>query len=140
MNASLQQARPNECQCREARLIDMIGYLRRVVLQAPEHGERCHAVFMDTQRRYLCDEPVGRGDISCLTLRMRELFSRALAVEASAIIVAHNHPSGVCRPSQLDIDATRRLSGIAKALDIELLDHLIFTHNAVYSMRAGGNL
>ena len=130
----------NYIERREARLSAMIEYLRQVVLQAPERGERFHTIFLDARRAYLGDEPMGHGDISALTIRMRELFGKALAVGASAIIVAHNHPSGVCRPSQLDIEATLRLAEVAKALDIELLDHLIFTHNAVYSMRAGGNL
>ena len=140
MNTSLDRSRSLGVQARNTRLTSMIEYLRRVVLQAPERGERFHAIFMDAERRYLGDEPMGRGSLVGLKLRMRELFGRALAVEASAMIIAHNHPSGICRPSQIDIEATRRLAEIAKALDIELLDHLIFTHNAVYSMRAGGNL
>lgn len=125
---------------REAQLTATIEYLRGVVLSSPERGERFHAIFVDSRRAYLGDEAMGHGAASALTLRMREFFSKALLVGAHAIIIAHNHPSGDCRPSKLDIDATLRLSAIASALDIELLDHLIFTHNAVYSMRAGGNL
>ena len=59
---------------------------------------------------------------------------------ARGLIVAHNHPSGDCRPSRSDILATHRLKEVAIALDIELIDHLILTENAVYSMRAGGDL
>ena len=125
---------------RETQLTATIEYLRSVVLSSPERGERFHAIFVDSRRAYLGDEAMGHGAASALTLRMRDFFSRALSVGARAIIIAHNHPSGDCRPSKLDIDATLRLSAIASALDIELLDHLIFTHNAVYSMRAGGNL
>jgi DNA repair protein RadC len=124
----------------EARLSAMIEYLRGVVLQAPERGERFHAVFVDANRRYLYDGSMGVGEVSALTVRMREIFGRAIAVGAAAIIVAHNHPSGDCRPSATDISATRRLASIGAALDIELLDHLIFTHQSVYSMRAGGVL
>lgn len=140
MIVAADKVRPSNVQGREARVAGMIEYLRKVVLQAPERGERLHAIFMDSRRTYLGDDRLGQGDVAALTLRMRELFRKALAVEASAIIIAHNHPSGVCRPSKHDIVATQRLAEIAKALDIELLDHLIFTHNAVYSMRAGGNL
>lgn len=124
----------------EAQLSSMIEYLRHVVLQAPVYGERFHAVFVGSQRRYLCDASMGQGDIGVLTLRMRDLFSKALSVNASALIIAHNHPSGQCRPSREDINATKRLCTIAQALDIELLDHLIFTHTGAYSMRAGGDL
>jgi len=125
---------------RETQLASTIEYLRGVVLSSPERCERFHAIFVDSRRGYLGDESMGYGATSALTLRMRDFFSKALSVGASAIIIAHNHPSGDCRPSKLDIDATQRLSAVARALDIELLDHLIFTHNAVYSMRAGGNL
>ena len=125
---------------RESRLAAMIDYLRSVVLTSPAGGERFHAIFVDTRRAYLGDEAMGRGEGSALTLRMRDLFGHALSLGASGIIIAHNHPSGDCRPSQYDIDATKRLATIASALDIELLDHLIFTHTSVYSMRAGGNL
>ncbi len=125
---------------REAQLAAMIEYVRGVVLESPTRGERFHAIFVDSRRAYLGDEAMGHGAASALTLRMRDFFTKALSVGASAIIIAHNHPSGDCRPSKLDIDATLRLAEVARALDIELLDHLIFTHNAVYSMRAGGNL
>lgn len=125
---------------REHRLAAMIEYLRSVVLQSPVGGERFHAVFVDSRRAYLGGEVMGRGERSALTLRMRDLFGHALSLGASGIIIAHNHPSGDCRPSQYDIDATHRLAMIGSALDIELLDHLIFTHTSVYSMRAGGDL
>jgi DNA repair protein RadC len=64
----------------------------------------------------------------------------ALRHNATGIILAHSHPSGYCRPSGCDIATTRRLAQVAQALDIALVDHLIFTADAVYSMRAGGLL
>ena len=124
----------------EAQLASMVGYLRSVVIAHPLAKERFHVVFLDDQRRYIGASPMGRGAVSALTVRIRELFRSALAVNASAIIVAHNHPSGVCRPSDIDISETRRLASIAQALDIELIDHLIFTQESLYSMRAGGDL
>ena len=69
-----------------------------------------------------------------------EDLGEALRLDARGIILAHNHPSGECRPSGCDIAATHQLAAVASALDIELIDHLIFTHEAVYSMRAGGLL
>lgn len=117
-----------------------VEWLRAMVVGPPSSGERFHAMFFDERQSCLGDAPVGSGRTGTIGFRMRELFGRALAVGASGILVAHNHPSGLCRPSQLDINATRRLKTIATALDIELLDHLIFTQDAVYSMRAGGTL
>jgi DNA repair protein RadC len=75
-----------------------------------------------------------------LAFRMRALLGEALRRDASGMILAHGHPSGHCRPSSRDIAVTRRLADVALALDISLIDHLIFTPDAVYSMRAGGLL
>lgn len=118
----------------------MIDFLRRCVLAQPDGTERFHAVFLDDRRSLLGDAPMGQGCAGSLSVRMRELFGAALDFRARAIIVAHNHPSGMCRPSRFDSEATSRLKHVAEALDIELLDHLIFTREAVYSMRAGGML
>ncbi len=134
------RARSPRKDVRETQLAALIEYLRSVVLTGENRTERFHAVFVDSHRTYIGDEAMGQGDVSALTVRMRDLFGRALALEASAIIVAHNHPSGDCRPSRCDIEATKRLVTVGEALDITLLDHLIFTHHSVYSMRAGGDL
>ena len=114
-----------------------IDFLRANVIAWPFEIERFHVLFVDERRSYLGDAPMGSGGANCLSLRMRELFSKALSLRAHGIVVAHNHPSGQCRPSRSDIVSTRRLEQVATALDIELLDHLIFTEGAVYSMRAG---
>lgn len=123
-----------------APIVGMLDYLRRAVLTGGIRSERFHAIFLDSRRAYLADVSLGIGTSATLTLRMRDLFTRALETGASGLIIAHNHPSGICRPSQGDIDATQRLSEVARALDIELIDHLIFTQTAIYSMRAGGKL
>lgn len=102
--------------------------------------ERLHVVFLDHNRRYLDDSVIVSGSANHLAVRLRELFARALAINASGVLVAHNHPSGNCRPSNNDIKATKRLRDIGEALGIELLDHLIFTRQKAYSMRAGGIL
>jgi DNA repair protein RadC len=118
----------------------LVAYLRSVVLACPAQYERCHAVFVDGQRACLGEAAVGMGGADTLHLRMRALFAAALRVNAAGIILAHNHPSGQCQPSNHDIMATRRLQDVGRALDIDLVDHLIFTPEAVYSMRAGGYL
>ncbi len=107
-----------------------------------EHGtiERLHSLFLDESGNYVGDASLGHGARSALSLRMRELFGRALSMNAKGMVIAHNHPSGFCRPSQSDIIATHRIRSIAETLDVELVDHLIFTRDTVYSMRAGGNL
>ena len=118
----------------------MIAYLREVVLAPPAHRERGHAIFVDARSAWIGDAPCGIGTMSALTLRMRALLGEALRHDAAGIILAHSHPSGHCRPSGCDIAATRRLAEVALALDIAMIDHLIITTDAVYSMRAGGLL
>jgi DNA repair protein RadC len=71
---------------------------------------------------------------------MRSLFGEALRLNAAGMILAHNHPSGQCRPSDCDIAATRRLQDVGRALDITLSDQRSFPRKALYSMRAGGLL
>ncbi|RNJ62389.1 MAG: DNA repair protein [Porphyrobacter sp. IPPAS B-1204] len=107
-------------------------------LPPPVTHERGHAVFVDANSIWLGDAPCGIGTMSTLSLRLRGLLGDALRHDAAGIILAHSHPSGHCRPSGCDIAATRRLADIAKALDIALIDHLIFTSDTIYSMRAGG--
>lgn len=124
----------------EQRTAAMIDYLRSVVLTPPALHERGHAIFVDAQRACLGEAAFGMGGMSTLTLRMRQLFGEAMRLNAAGIILAHNHPSDRCQPSGGDIVATRRLQDIGRALDITLIDHLIFTTGAVYSMRAGGLL
>jgi len=129
-------------------LTTLIEYLRCVLLSGPggrpaqgaASRERFHAIFLDHERSQVGEISLGQGAASALTFRLRDLFGPALSCHASGLIIAHNHPSGDSRPSRYDVEATCRLATVARALDIELHDHLIFTHSAVYSMRAGENL
>ena len=124
----------------EQRAGGTIAYLRQAVLAPGVMHERGHAIFVDADSIWLGDAPCGIGTISALSVRMRALLGEALRHDAAGIILAHSHPSGHCRPSGCDIAATLRLAEVARALDIALIDHLIFTADAVYSMRAGGVL
>jgi DNA repair protein RadC len=134
------QLRPAATGTADANLGPLVAYLRSVVLEPQDDRERGHALFVDARRCYLGDASIGVGCRFALCLRMREIFSEALRLDARGIILAHNHPSGECRPSHCDIASTRQLAEVSLALDIALVDHLIFTREAVYSMRAGGVL
>jgi DNA repair protein RadC len=141
LTAALARTRGEEnALLQEQRAAAMIGYLRSVVLAPPAQLERGHAIFVDDRGGWLGDAACGIGTMTSLSLSLRALLGEALRLEAAGIILAHSHPSGHCRPSGCDIAASRRLAEIARALDIALVDHLIFTTEAVYSMRAGGLL
>lgn len=124
----------------ERRTAGMIAYLRRALLGPPAAHERGHAIFVDAASSWLGDGAFGIGTMQTLSVRMRTLLAEALRLDAAGIILAHSHPSGICQPSGHDIAATNRLAAVARTLDLTLIDHLIFTTNNVYSMRAGGLL
>jgi DNA repair protein RadC len=82
-------------------------------------------VYLDNRNRVLAFEELFRGTIDGATVHIREVVKRALAHNAAAVIVSHNHPSGVAEPSQADELITRRLKAALDLVEIRLLDHLI---------------
>ena len=102
--------------------------------------ERLHVVYCDDQQRYLFDETLTIGGENSLVLRARPLVHRAFTIGAGSLILAHNHLSGNCQPSQKDIVATGRLQELGAQLDLALIDHLIFARDRFFSMAAGGFL
>lgn len=116
----------------------LLGYLRGLFSAASQ--ERLHAIFCDAQQRFIRDDTLGEGSRRNVTLRVAPLLRRAVALDAGGILLAHNHPSGDCRPSGDDIRATHELQDLAGALEIDIIDHLIFAPGKAYSMRAGGHL
>ena len=121
-------------------LLPIIVYLRNVFAMSNPRREHFHAIFTGRGGRYLDDYTLHTGDAGGLSIRMRELFAHALKLDASGLVIAHNHPSGQCQPSTRDIISTKEIVKFAKAVDITLLDHLIITPSRAYSMRAGGLL
>ncbi len=130
-------ALPATCEVHVERLV---GYLRRALIKGEEQCERGHVLFTDGARRYLGDIALGAGSAASLVLSPREILKAGFALGARGMILAHNHPSGECRPSRADCEATERLRWLGGMVDLTLLDHLIITPRKVYSMRAGGPL
>lgn len=124
----------------EKRTKMLVDHLRYKVLVGHGKREVFHVIFLTNNMSFIDEMTVDSENSSELSLRMRDLFSKALLVGSRIMILAHNHPSGDCRPSSTDIKTTARIRSLALALDIDLADHLIFTTKSVYSMRAGGNL
>ncbi len=110
-------------------------YLRSVL--CGDADERFHAVYVDRHGRYLRDETIAQGNGFQIRLRARTLFRRALELGAEQLLLAHNHPSGDCRPSTDDVRTTDRLQTVAGYLDVRLIDHLIVTKSSVFSMKSG---
>jgi len=83
------------------------------------------ALFMDNQHRLLAYEELFQGTVNAASIHPREVVRRALALNAAAVIVGHNHPSGDPEPSPADHEATAELHHLLARLDVRLLDHLV---------------
>jgi DNA repair protein RadC len=97
-------------------------------------------LFLDNRHRVLRFDELFRGTIDGTSVYPREVVKEALAVNAAAVILAHNHPSGVAEPSQADERITQRLKAALELFDIRLLDHLIIGDGQATSLANRGLL
>lgn len=97
-------------------------------------------LFLDNRHRVLGFEALFRGTIDGTSVYPREVVKQALAANAAAVILAHNHPSGVAEPSQADERITRRLKAALELVDIRLLDHLVVGDGCCTSLASRGLL
>jgi DNA repair protein RadC len=97
-------------------------------------------LFLDNRRRLIACEELFRGTIDGASVHPREVVKRALHHNAAAVILAHNHPSGIAEPSQADEFITRRLREALGLIDVRVLDHLIVGGAVVESMAERGLL
>jgi DNA repair protein RadC len=97
-------------------------------------------LYLDNRHRVLSFDEMFRGTIDGTSVYPREVVKEALAINAAAVILAHNHPSGVAEPSQADERITRRLKSALELVDIRLLDHLIIGDGRATSMASRGLL
>jgi len=87
--------------------------------------ETLQVVLLNTRRRLIRVEEISNGTLDTLLVHAREVFRRAIAANASALVLVHNHPSGDPMPSEADIKITRDLIRAGQLLKIEVLDHII---------------
>ncbi|MCW5746513.1 MAG: DNA repair protein RadC [Alphaproteobacteria bacterium] len=105
-----------------------------------EKTEQFRILFLDRKNVLIADEVQQRGTVDHTPVYPREVVKRALELNASALILVHNHPSGDPTPSRADIDMTREVKTAAKALGIELHDHLVIGRQKHASFRSLGLL
>ncbi|MCC8430645.1 DNA repair protein RadC [Reyranella aquatilis] len=116
----------------------LIAYLQTAM--ACEQVEQFRILFLDIKNNLIADEVQQRGTVNHTPVYPREVVKRALILNASALIVVHNHPSGDSKPSRDDIEMTRELKAAAQALGIELHDHVVVGHGNHASFRSLGLL
>ncbi|MGN5291227.1 RadC family protein [Aeromonas sp. 11P] len=109
----------------------------QTLLQSREH-EVFAILFLDNQHRILAYEELFRGTLSSAFVYPREVVKRALALNAAALMLVHNHPSGHPEPSRADIEITQRLQSALSLVDIRTLDHLVVASNGVVSLKQRG--
>lgn len=97
-------------------------------------------LFLDNRHRVLAFDELFRGTIDAAAVYPREVVKQALARNAAAVILAHNHPSGVAEPSQSDQLITRRIRDALELVDVRLLDHFVIGDNCCVSLASRGML
>ncbi|WP_095108692.1 DNA repair protein RadC [Pseudomonas sp. Irchel 3E20] len=98
-------------------------YLKALLRHEPHEVFGC--LFLDAKHRVLAFESLFRGTIDSASVYPRQVVKRALAHNAAALILAHNHPSGVADPSPADRVLTKRLQEALELVDVQVLDHII---------------
>ncbi|HZU12139.1 MAG TPA: JAB domain-containing protein [Chloroflexota bacterium] len=115
---------------------DVIGYLGPEMADLAQ--EQLRVVLLDTKNRLLGASLVYQGGINSIMVRLADCFREAVRVNAAAILLVHNHPSGDPEPSSEDVRVTREAAQVGELLGIDLLDHVIVGGRAHVSLRERG--
>lgn len=108
-------------------------------LKLAERGHEVFcAIFLDTRHRVIKYRELFRGTIDGAAVYPREVVTEALSLNAAAIILAHNHPSGVAEPSEADRSITLKLSKALALIDVRVLDHMVVTGDEIVSLAERG--
>ena len=116
----------------------LIDYCHTVM--AHRDTELFRILFLDTKNVLIADEEQGKGTVDHVPVYPREVIKRALELNATSIILVHNHPSGDPTPSDSDSQITRQINDAAKALSITVHDHIIIGKSREASFREWGLL
>lgn len=95
--------------------------------------EEFHAIYLSRSNQVLSKKQLSIGGIHGTVADGKLLFKEALLLNATGIIIAHNHPSGAVNPSQADIDLTKRFKSFGELVEISILDHLIIGNSTYFS-------
>jgi DNA repair protein RadC len=112
------------------------AYLRLKLAEAPNEILGC--VFLDNRHRVIATEDIFLGTIDGASVHPRVIVQRVIVHNAAAIILYHNHPSGVAEPSQADIRITARIKDALALIDVRVLDHLVLSVEGCTSMAERG--
>jgi DNA repair protein RadC len=108
-------------------------------MSALEH-EVFACLFLDNRHRLICYQPMFNGTIDAASVYPREVVKAALKHNSAAVVLAHNHPSGVAEPSRADIEITKKLVSALAMVDIRVLDHIIVGDGYQVSLAERGEM
>lgn len=97
--------------------------------------EQLRGLYLDTHNRVIHQEVISMGTINSNIVHPREVFRPALEYGAAAVVLAHNHPSGVVTPSTADVEITKQLVHAGKIIGINLMDHVVITADGYTSVQ-----
>ena len=113
---------------------------RLIAKTIAEVNEVAYAVCLDNRLRILCMEKLGEGTASSVSILTRKIVELAIRSNATGVILAHNHPTGMAMPSPKDKNTTWQIYNALAAVSVKLLDHLILARNEYLSMASAGML
>ena len=105
------------------------------------YGRRNETVFLlclDAKCKVLCCKEVGEGSVNSASISTRKIVEVALGANATTVVLAHNHPSGVALPSDEDVQTTCRVAAALRCVEIQLADHIIVADDDYISMAQSG--
>ena len=117
---------------------DLVAYCRTAM--AHRETEQFRVLFLDRKNVLIADEAQAKGTVDHVPVYPREVMKRALELNASALILVHNHPSGDPTPSDADIAMTKQIEEAARTLSMTLHDHLVVGAGSEFSFRSAGYL
>lgn len=97
--------------------------------------ESVYAIYLNNKREVIDTDVINIGMHSRCEINMRTVLEGVFTNSAFGVVIAHNHPSGSAKPSQDDIQATKSIKNLCSQLEINLVDHLIITEDAYFSLR-----
>ena len=100
--------------------------------------ETVFLLCLDAKCKVLCCKEVGEGSVNSASISVRKIVETALSANATTVVLAHNHPSGVAIPSAEDVQTTRRIAAALNAVEVHLADHIIVADGDYTSMVQSG--
>ena len=117
---------------------DTVDYLRAIWSPQIDRLEEFMILCLNRANKVLGYSKIGQGGLSGTVADPKVIFQVALKANASSIILAHNHPSGNCKPSTNDVELTRKIQNAGKFLDLTVLDHIILSSDSYLSFADTG--